>query len=324
MSDPVVAVVMLGIFVLTILLGFPICFTLMAMGVAFGFYAYYDAERMRSIFDNQIFDLLVNQTYSVMANDVLTAVPLFLFMGYIVERANIVNRLFSSLQIAARRMPGSMAIAALATCALFATATGIIGAVVTLMGPARVSRDAQGPLRHQLLRRGDLRGRMPRHPDPPEHHAHRLRRDLERLGGAALRGRDLPRLHAGGALHRLRHRARDAQPEARAQTEGGGDRGSVVRPGHRDDADLVLSPGVPDLLGARRDPVRSRDALRGRLDGCARRAGPGRVLPAGGESSGARPSRRPGRPGGSSRTAAPSYCCRRSPSAASWLWPPWR
>ena len=134
MSDPVVAVVMLGIFVLTILLGFPICFTLMAMGVAFGFYAYYDAERMRSIFDNQIFDLLVNQTYSVMANDVLTAVPLFLFMGYIVERANIVNRLFFSLQIAARRMPGSMAIAALATCAMFATATGIIGAVVTLMG----------------------------------------------------------------------------------------------------------------------------------------------------------------------------------------------
>ena len=125
---------MLGIFVLTILLGFPICFTLMAMGVAFGFYAYYDAERMRSIFDNQIFDLLVNQTYSVMANDVLTAVPLFLFMGYIVERANIVDRLFFSLQIAARRMPGSMAIAALATCALFATATGIIGAVVTLMG----------------------------------------------------------------------------------------------------------------------------------------------------------------------------------------------
>ncbi len=134
MTDPEVAVVMLGIFVLTILLGFPICFTLMAMGVAFGFYAYYDAERMQSIFDNQIFDLLVNQTYSVMANDVLTAVPLFLFMGYIVERANIVDRLFFTLQIAARRMPGSMAIAALGTCAMFATATGIIGAVVTLMG----------------------------------------------------------------------------------------------------------------------------------------------------------------------------------------------
>ena len=134
MSDPHVAVLMLGIFILTIMLGFPICFTLMAMGVAFGYYAYYDPERMQTIFDNRIFDLLVNQTYSVMANDVLTAVPLFLFMGYIVERANIVNRLFFSLQIAARRLPGSMALAALATCALFATATGIIGAVVTLMG----------------------------------------------------------------------------------------------------------------------------------------------------------------------------------------------
>ncbi len=134
MTDPQVAVFMLGIFVLTILLGFPICFTLVAMGVAFGYYAYYDPERMDSLLDNRVFDLLVNQTYSVMANDVLTAVPLFLFMGYIVERANIVDRLFFTLQIAARRLPGSMAIAALATCAMFATATGIIGAVVTLMG----------------------------------------------------------------------------------------------------------------------------------------------------------------------------------------------
>jgi TRAP-type mannitol/chloroaromatic compound transport system permease large subunit len=134
MSNPEVAVVMLAIFVLTIMLGFPICFTLMAMGVFFGYYAYYDAERMQSIFDNRVFDLFVNQTYSVMANDVLVAVPLFLFMGYIVERANLVDRLFFTLQVAARRMPGSMAIAALATCAMFATASGIIGAVVTLMG----------------------------------------------------------------------------------------------------------------------------------------------------------------------------------------------
>ena len=134
MSDPQVAVLMLTLFIFTILLGFPIAFTLVAMGVGFGYYAYYDAERMTSIFDNRVFDLLVNQTYSVMASDVLTAVPLFLFMGYIVERANIVDRLFSTLQIALRRLPGSMAIAALATCALFATATGIVGAVVTLMG----------------------------------------------------------------------------------------------------------------------------------------------------------------------------------------------
>ena len=134
MSDPAIAVFMLGIFIVTIMLGFPICFTLMAMGIFFGYYAYYDVERMQSIFDNRIFDLLVNQTYSVMANDVLVAVPLFLFMGYIVERANLVDRLFFTLQIAARHVPGSMAVAALATCALFATASGIIGAVVTLMG----------------------------------------------------------------------------------------------------------------------------------------------------------------------------------------------
>lgn len=134
MTDPQIAVFMLGIFILTIMLGFPIAFTLVAMGIAFGYYAYFDAERMQSIFDNRIFDLLVNQTYSVMANDVLTAVPLFLFMGYIVERSNIVDRLFATLHIATRRLPGSMAIAALATCSLFATATGIIGAVVTLMG----------------------------------------------------------------------------------------------------------------------------------------------------------------------------------------------
>src|SRR3546814_8574778 len=80
-------------------------------------------------FNNQIFDLFINQTYSVMANEVLTAVPLFLFMGYVVERANIVSRLFTTLNIASRRIPGSMAVAALITCTLFATATGIVGAV---------------------------------------------------------------------------------------------------------------------------------------------------------------------------------------------------
>ena len=134
MTDPQVAILMLALFIFIILLGFPIAFTLMAMGVSFGYYAYYDPSRMQTVFDNRIFDLFVNQTYSVMSSDVLTAVPLFLFMGYIVERANIVDRLFTTLQIAARRVPGSMAVAALLTCALFATATGIVGAVVTLMG----------------------------------------------------------------------------------------------------------------------------------------------------------------------------------------------
>jgi tripartite ATP-independent transporter DctM subunit len=134
MTDPQIALLMLGLFIFVIMLGFPIAFTLMAMGIGFGYYAYFDADRMRNIFDNRVFDLFVNQTYSVMANDVLTAIPLFLFMGYIVERANIVERLFDTLSVATRRLPGSMAVAALITCALFATATGIVGAVVTLMG----------------------------------------------------------------------------------------------------------------------------------------------------------------------------------------------
>ncbi len=134
MTDPQVAMFMMGIFIFTILLGFPICFTLVAMAVIFGYYAYATPDQLDHIFDNRVFDLLVNQTYSVMTNDVLVAVPLFLFMGYVVERAGIMGRLFYSLNIAARRVPASMAVAALVTCALFATAVGIIGAVVTLMG----------------------------------------------------------------------------------------------------------------------------------------------------------------------------------------------
>ena len=134
MSDPVIAVMMLGVFIVLIMLGFPIAFTLMALGVGFGYYAYFEPDRMQSLLDNNVFNLFVNQTYSVMSNDVLTAVPLFLFMGYVVERANIVSRLFSTLAVATHRVPGSMAVAALITCALFATATGIVGAVITLMG----------------------------------------------------------------------------------------------------------------------------------------------------------------------------------------------
>jgi tripartite ATP-independent transporter DctM subunit len=124
MTDPQVAILMMVLFIFAILLGFPIAFTLVALAVFFGYYA----------MDVRIFDLLVQNTYDIMANDVLTAVPLFLFMGYIIERANIIDRLFYSIQLAARNVPASMAVAALLTCAMFATATGIVGAVVTLMG----------------------------------------------------------------------------------------------------------------------------------------------------------------------------------------------
>jgi tripartite ATP-independent transporter DctM subunit len=137
MTNPEVAILMLTLFIVMVLLGFPVAFTLLAMGVGFGFYAYHEAGSVETIADalnNNIFYLLNQNTYSVMENDTLVAIPLFLFMGYVVERANIVTKLFYSLQMAARNLPGSMAIAALVTCAVFSTASGIVGAVVTLMG----------------------------------------------------------------------------------------------------------------------------------------------------------------------------------------------
>ena len=132
MSNPELAILMLGLFIFIILLGFPIAFTLMAMGVAFGYYAYYTPGQ--DFFDNRVYYLLSQNTFSIMNNDVLTAVPLFLFMGYMIERSNILDKLFYSIEVALRKVPGSMAVATLITCALFATATGIVGAVVTLMG----------------------------------------------------------------------------------------------------------------------------------------------------------------------------------------------
>jgi len=132
MSDPALALVMLGVLVVTIMIGFPVAFTMMALGVGFGYYAYFQPGQ--DFFDNRVFYLLTQNTYGVMTNDTLVSIPLFLFMGYMVERANILDKLFFSLQVALRYLPGALAVAAIATCALFATATGIVGAVVTLMG----------------------------------------------------------------------------------------------------------------------------------------------------------------------------------------------
>ena len=134
LTNPEIAILMMGLFLFAVLLGFPIAFTLLAMGIGFGYFAYYDPAQMEHIFDNRIFSLLVSNTYTIMDNNVLTAVPLFLFMGYLVERAGIVSRLFFAIRLASHKLPASMAVAALVTCALFSTATGIIGAVVTLMG----------------------------------------------------------------------------------------------------------------------------------------------------------------------------------------------
>jgi len=123
---------MLALIVLAILLGFPTAFTLMGLGMMFGYIAFYKPGA--PWFENSIFDLMVQRTYGTMTNDVLISVPLFVFMGYIVERANIIDRLFHSVQRAMGNVPGSLAVATIITCAVFATATGIVGAVVTLMG----------------------------------------------------------------------------------------------------------------------------------------------------------------------------------------------
>ncbi len=123
---------MLAMIVVAIMLGFPTAFTLMGMGTMFTFFAYHsqnpDTAAVRTL------DLMVQRAYAVMNNDVLISVPLFVFMGYLVERANLVERLFRSLHLATSGIPGSLAVATVVTCAVFATASGIIGAVVTLMG----------------------------------------------------------------------------------------------------------------------------------------------------------------------------------------------
>jgi len=123
---------MLALICVGIMLGFPTAFTLMGMGVFFAWLSYRSVDPATA--DRRVLDLFVQRTYGVMSNDVLIAIPLFLFMGYLVERAKLIDRLFRSLHLATARVPGSLAVATIVTCAIFATATGIVGAVVTLMG----------------------------------------------------------------------------------------------------------------------------------------------------------------------------------------------
>ncbi|MBQ0960224.1 TRAP transporter large permease subunit [Ideonella sp. 4Y11] len=125
---------MLALVVVAIMLGFPTAFTLMGMGMLFAFFAYHSGGQTVGGAVTQTLDLMVQRAFAVMGNDVLISIPLFVFMGYLVERANLIERLFRSLHLALARLPGSLAVATLFTCAVFATATGIVGAVVTLMG----------------------------------------------------------------------------------------------------------------------------------------------------------------------------------------------
>jgi TRAP-type mannitol/chloroaromatic compound transport system permease large subunit len=132
MTNGHLGLLMLAMIVIAIMLGFPTAFTLMGMGTMFTFFFYFSTDPATAV--TRTLDLMVQRAYAVMNNDVLISVPLFVFMGYLVERANLIERLFKSLHLATSAIPGSLAVATVVTCAVFATATGIIGAVVTLMG----------------------------------------------------------------------------------------------------------------------------------------------------------------------------------------------
>jgi len=132
MTNGHLGLLMLALIVVAIMLGFPTAFTLMGMGMMFAWFAFH--SRNPDLAVQQTLDLMVQRAYSVMSNDVLISIPLFVFMGYLVERANLIEKLFKSLHLAMARIPGSLAVATVVTCAIFATATGIVGAVVTLMG----------------------------------------------------------------------------------------------------------------------------------------------------------------------------------------------
>ena len=124
MSPEALGLIMIALMVVSIMIGFPTAFTLMALGITFGFLG----------MGFLVFDLAVQRVFFVMQNDVLVAIPLFLFMGYIIERAGILDELFHAVNVMFGWLPGSLAVATLATGTIFATATGIVGAAVTLLG----------------------------------------------------------------------------------------------------------------------------------------------------------------------------------------------
>jgi TRAP-type mannitol/chloroaromatic compound transport system permease large subunit len=132
MSDPALGLLMLGLIVVVIMMGFPTAFTLMGLGMLFGFFAYYRTGQAWS--DNHIFDLMVQRTYGAMTNDVLISIPLFVLMGYVMERGALVDKMFYSIQLAFRHVPASLAVATLIVCTFWGIASGLVGAVVVLMG----------------------------------------------------------------------------------------------------------------------------------------------------------------------------------------------
>jgi TRAP-type mannitol/chloroaromatic compound transport system permease large subunit len=132
MSDPALGLTMLALIVVVIMMGFPTAFTLMGLGMFFGFIAFYDPTHLFT--ENKVFELIVQRTYGAMNNDVLISIPLFVLMGYVMERGALVDKMFYSIQLAFRRVPASLAVATMIVCTFWGIASGLVGAVVVLMG----------------------------------------------------------------------------------------------------------------------------------------------------------------------------------------------
>lgn len=132
MSDPALGLLMLSLIVVVIMMGFPTAFTLMGLGMFFGYIAFHVPGQ--AFGDSQVFDLMVQRTYGAMTNDVLISIPLFVLMGYVMERGALVDKMFYSIQLAFRNVPASLAVATLIVCTFWGIASGLVGAVVVLMG----------------------------------------------------------------------------------------------------------------------------------------------------------------------------------------------
>ena len=132
MSNAVLGMTMLGLIVVVIMLGFPTAFTLMGLGMFFGFIAFYNPAA--HWLDNQVFDLMVQRAFGAMTNETLLSIPLFVLMGYVMERGALVDKMFHSVQLAFRRVPASLAVTTLIVCTFWGIASGLVGAVVVLMG----------------------------------------------------------------------------------------------------------------------------------------------------------------------------------------------
>src|SRR3954454_21583362 len=124
MSDPALGLLMLGLIVVVIMMGFPTAFTLMGLGIFFGFIAFYSPGE--SWIHNRVFDLMVQRTYGAMTKEVLISVPLFGLIGYVMERGPRFDNMFYSIQLAFRRFPASLAVAMLIVCTFWGIASGLV------------------------------------------------------------------------------------------------------------------------------------------------------------------------------------------------------